>query len=411
MFLAQTELSKWVIFLAVPLYVHLELNKSKNDSNLKRILKLLNLILFIGLFSGFLHILNYDLYFFGRDIMYFAQAPIFILLGIYLCRNSSDYHLLLRLTVITSFIITIYKLIELIVNPTLIFQLGLYTRYEYDLSNPTALVAFIILFYARLIKIKLFNRKLENLFLWISLFSVIISFSRTFYVLLLVLILVYFIKKKESVFKLYWGIVIFSLFIIFGGLIFDIESSSLDESTFKSKVNHSLTEIVVRDYKTQIDILQNWRGYEAFMGLQKFYSGNVFEVLFGQGFGAVVYTPQWIFANEENNLSVIPMFHNGFITILLKTGLFGLILFFLFFYKILKFTSLKQPPSVNQTEKFTALLLKAIVFITLIQTLVVHGIFTTSVPFLLIILTGASIKMLLLEKRRLKKTKSIEVIS
>ncbi len=397
MLVAQTDFAKWVVFFVVPLYIHLEFNKSSVNIVFIKSISILKAILVIGLFSGFLHLLEYDLYFFGRDILYFIQAPIFILLGIYLCRGFDDYKIILKSAVVTSIIISSYKLLELLINPALIFQLGLQTRYEYDLSNPTALLSFIILLYSRLLSVKLFNRNIEIFFMFICFLSVAISFSRTFYLLFIVLIIIYFFRKQERVLKLYWSLVISSLFIIFGGLLFNIESGTIEDNTFQSKVNHSLNEIVVKDYKTATEIVQNWRGYEAYLGLQKFYTGNLFEILFGQGFGSVVEMPKWVFFGQESTLSVIPMFHNGFITILLKTGLCGLTLFFILLYKILKVPSLIQNTQFNKQHKLITLLLRAIVFIILLQTLVVHGIFTTFVPFTSIILIGASVKTLINE--------------
>jgi hypothetical protein len=410
MVLSQTALSKAVIFLAIPLFIHLEFHKSKADFFAVKKTLLLNLIVFIGLIAGFIHLLEYDLYYFGRDIVYFIQAPVFILLGIYLSNSMHDYFLLIKAIVLTSVLITLFKLIELAINPSLIYQLGLQTRYENDLSNPTALLAFIILFYARKFKIKLFNNFVDRLIIAVSLFSVMISFSRTFYILLLILIILAYLNKYKLILKVYWLVVFCALLIIFGGLFLNIDSESTMGETLQAKMNHSLDEIIVKDYETSSQIMNNWRGYEAFLGIEKFYKGNFFEILLGQGFGAVVYTPKWIFGSEENNLGVLPMFHNGFITILLKTGLTGLLIFFLFLYKLLKIFPKITFEKLNNQQQFTTLLLRSSVFTILFQTFVVHGIFTTSIPFSLIILTGASIK-LLLQENRLSNKNSDEFIS
>jgi hypothetical protein len=394
MILSQTPWMKAVVFLAIPLFIHLVLHRKKRDSSASNKIILLNLIVFIGFASGLFHLLEYDLYYFGRDIMYFIQAPIFILMGIYLCENTDDYKVLIKLIVITSILVTVYKLIELAINPSLLFKLGLDTRYEYDLSNPTALLAFIILFYARKLKIKLFKNFIEWLIMSISLFSVMISFSRTFYILLLVLIIIPYVNNYKLFLKMYWITAFCALFIIFGCLFINVKTDASQGSTFQSKMSHSLDEIIVKDYETSFEITQNWRGYEAFLGLSKFYEGNGFEILFGQGFGTVVYTPGWIFGGEDNNLGILPMFHNGFITILLKTGLLGLLIFFLFVFKVLQTVPKVVLKTLKKQKQFTALLLLSAVFTILFQTFVVHGIFTTSIPFSLIVLTGASIKRL-----------------
>lgn len=393
MVLYQTDWGQTVVFLSIPLLIHLELNRSVKASLGLKDIFFLKMIIFIGFLVGLVHLAEYNLYYFSRDIMYFIQAPIFIIIGFYMSKNKINFRELTRVIIMSSVVITIYKLIELVLNPALLTQLGLETRYEYNLSNPTALLAFTILFYARICKFKLFEDFQEWFIMGISLFSVAISFSRTDYFLLLVMILIPFINKSITILKIYWATTFVVLLIIFGGFFIKVESSEIEEETFESKIKHSLNEIIVQDYETSFEISQNWRGYEAFLGLTKFREGSFIEILIGQGFGAVVYTPNWIFNGEMDSLDVVPMFHNGFITVLLKTGLLGLIFFFLFLFKLLKVASKVSILGTNKLEKLTTMLLQAAVFMVLFLTFVVHGIFTTTTPVLLLILIGGTLKM------------------
>ena len=393
MILSQTPWAIAVVFLAIPLLIHLKPTKTQRDSLAFKKTLFLKLILVVGFISSLFHLLKYDFYYFGRDIMYFIQAPIFIIIGIYLRENIINFKMLLKAILLSSFVVTIYKLIELTLNPALFFQLGLETRYEYSLSNSTALLVFTILFYARKSKFKLFKNSIEWLIMSISLFSVAISFSRTSYIILLVILIIPIIRKYKYILKIYWVTVFSVLFIIFGGLFISFESNALENFTFQSKMSHSLEEIIVKDYETNFEIMTNWRGYEAFLGLSKFYEGNVFEIFFGQGFGTVVYTPSWIFGSEENNLGVLPIFHNGFITILIKSGLVGLLFFFLFLYNLLKITSKVMVRNFNKEFELTNKLLQAAVFIILFKTLVVHGLFTKTSPVLLLVMVGAIIRI------------------
>lgn len=391
--LSQTAWDQAVVFLSIPLLIHLELNRSiKTSLGLKNIF-FLKMIVFIGFLVGLVHLAEYNLYYFSRDVMYFIQAPIFIIIGFYMSKNIIDFRELIKVIVISSLVITIFNLIELVLNPALLTQLGLETRYEYSLSNPTALLAFTIIFYARICKFKLFEDFQEWFILGISLFSVAISFSRTDYFLLLVMILIPFINKSTTILKIYWVTVSVVLLIIFGGYFIKVESSAIEEDTFQSKINHSFSEILVQDYETSFEISQNWRGYEAFLGLTKFSEGNFIEMLIGQGFGTVVYTPNWIFNGEMDSLDVLPMFHNGFITVLLKTGFLGVIFFFLFLFKLLQVASRVTIQGYSKLEKLATMLLQAAVFTVMLLTFVVHGIFTTTTPVLLLILIGATLKM------------------
>ncbi|WP_366184855.1 hypothetical protein [Flavobacterium ovatum] len=395
-----TPYSKAIPFLALPLLFHLVFTMTKTSFLAIKKIKFLYRILALGFIVVFFHFTEYNLYYVARDIIYFIQAPMFIIIGICLCNSFFDFKYLLKVIIVTSFIVTLYLLLELVKDPSLFLQLGLVTRTNYNLSNPSALLIFTILFYTRKANIKMFKNSVELLIMSISFFSVLISFSRTFYILLLVMISLYYIHNYKNILKMYWVSVFFALFVIFGGLFITVKEDVSQDVTFESKMSHSLDEIIVKDYDSRFEIMQNWRGYEAFLGLSKFYEGNVFELLVGQGFGAVTYTPYWIYEGDEqfSGLDVLPMFHNGFITILLKTGIIGLLFFFLFLYKLLVQAFRVINSSFDKYRQLIVLLLQAVVFTILFRTFVVHGIFTTTIPFELLILLGATIKMSLLEQ-------------
>jgi hypothetical protein len=183
------------------------------------------------------------------------------------------------------------------------------------------------------------------------------------------------------------------MFVIFGGAFLKVDEYELEGTTFFSKITHSLNEMVIKKYDSTFEIMHNWRGYEGFLGFSKFYEGNFFEILFGQGFGAVVYTPNWIFDSLENGLGILPFFHNGFITILLKSGIVGLFFFFAFFYKIITYTHKVIKLSPNKYQNFTAVILQFTAFAIIIRSTVIHGIFFSSPPFVLLVLMGVVIKM------------------
>ena len=403
--LSQTVLAKIVLFFAIPLVFLLKIN-ILNKYALKTIL-FLNILIITGFISGLIHIVKYDYYFFFRDIMYFLQVPFFILIGMYLYSNIKNYLLLLQVIVLSSISVTIFKLFNLFLDPSLFLKLGLVTRYEYDLSNPTALLVFAIILYARKIGYKIFNNYIELLFLYLSLFSIIISFSRTSYVFLLITLIVPFIYRGKKIILLFFSSIIMVLFIIFGGLISNENTTYSQGNTFQSKVIHSLDEMVIKNYTSTMEISHNWRGYEAYLGLTKYYTGNLLEILFGHGYGSVVYTPYWVFQGQQ--LNVLPFFHNGYITILLKTGLFGLLAFFIFLFTLLKTGMKITKLATNNEQKLIGMLLEVSVFIIIFRTIVIHGIFFTTTPLLLLILIGISIQFSSLQishsKRKLSNEK------
>jgi hypothetical protein len=250
-------------------------------------------------------------------------------------------------------------------------------------------LAFAIVYYSIKNKFLLFSNFQEKFFLYFFLFSALISLSRTTYILFLVVLLIPIIKKTTIFNKIYWSYIFIILFIIFGGLFVQLKTESVSSVTFTDKFKGSLDEMVIKDYTSMAEINQHWRGYEGFLGLSKYYDGNEFELFFGQGFGTVVYTDYSLFQGKK--LSVIPIFHNGYITILLKTGIIGLLFFFVFLYRLLK--QGKFYLKFGEFEhQFSGKLLIFITFAILIRTLVTHGIYTTSADLSLLILLGANLK-------------------
>jgi len=385
---SQTELSLLSFFISLPLFIFLLLRNKKIKTYALKKTIFLSLIIAIGFIFGMVHFLEgLNYYFFFRDIYYFIQSLFFILMGIYLFSEIKNSLILLKILVVSSFIVTLYKFNELLTDPSLLLKVGLAVRYEYDLSNTTALVAFIIIYYARRVRLSLFNRYFELLIMWASFSSIAISFSRTIYVVTLLLLVLPYIRKSMIVTQMYFATFLLVLFVIFGNTFMDIETGKTQGITFEEKFLHSLDEITVKDYGDDAAAINNnWRGYEAFLGLSKYYTGNIGELFLGLGYGAYVESPYWLFQGKK--LEYLPIFHNGYITILLKTGFVGLILFFAFLYILLQTANEVIRKPQNREIELLAMLLQAMVFLILFYTFVVHGIFQTTVPVLNLLLIG-----------------------
>lgn len=365
-------------FIAAPLFIFAYVYKF-----IYRDISYLYIIFIIGLIAGYINLYEGMYYFYIRDAFYFIQAPLFILLGGYLGYLYKNEKLLIQLIVLTTFIVTVYKLSGLLFNPLLILNIGLEARYTADLWNSMAIITVLVLWSAKKSKLQVFNEHYDNIILYASLVSVVISFSRTNYAVVLIVYFLPLIEKYKWLKKLFILISFFIVFVMFGGALFQNEVG-MQGFTFLDKTLNSLSEVTVREYNNIYDISHNWRGYEAYLGLEKFYSGDFLQLFFGQGFGAVVRTPYWIFNGEK--LNDIPMFHNGYFTILLKTGYLGLFVFFLFLYRLLTKTS--NITSGNNYNLFLTRILQGCVFVVLLQTFVIHGVFATSPPVVTLILIG-----------------------
>lgn len=393
---SQIEFAKYTVFVLTPLLIILIFSAPKLGLAVLFNIRILLILFFIGLTAGLFHLLEYDMYDFLRDMIYFVQAPAIIALGAYLCVRLGGVRSILRTTVICSFVITLSNLSQLLIHPEIIFQLGLETRYEYTLSNNTAVLAFAVLYYAKLQRYNLFRRHVENIFIVASIFLIAISFSRTYYVITAIILLLPYLKFWKLTKTTYLLSIFIVVFVLFGGKLSETKPVSERGGTLLGKFSYSLTEITVRNLSGAEEINNNWRGYEAFLGLSKYYEGNLAELLFGQGYGAIVSPPHWLFSGDL--FSEIPVFHNGYITILLKTGIVGLFLFFFFMYRVLKMSTKHLDTSTTSRGRLIGLLGKAFVFFIVFQTLVVHGVFFTTPPFMLLILMGAILQEMTWER-------------
>jgi hypothetical protein len=77
------------------------------------------------------------------------------------------------------------------------------------------------------------------------------------------------------------------------------------------------------------EVHDNWRGYETARALRHWAAGHPGQWLLGDGFGALVDLGrfQQLSPNPRERMRFIPVFHNGYVYVLVKTGLVGLALY------------------------------------------------------------------------------------
>lgn len=381
-------LSKITIFLTLPFMLFLILRHPKISTfSLKKLLPFIILIL-IALFMGLSKINDIEMYYFGRDIMYYFQPLVFIVTGIYLFIEIRDYKKILKILIFSSSIVTLYFLLDLIKNPEILLESSLKIRYEYQISNFSSITTILLLHYSRNLYDQLFNKYIYMFLLFISYLSLVLSFSRTNYLILLIILLFYIFKRKKIIWSMYISAIFIVFIVLFGSNFKNIKEGN-QGTTFLAKLTNSFNEIYVQDYYTKEDIIQNWRGYEAFLGLSDYEKGNTLEIFFGQGLGAFSEGPLWVFGGEQ--FQVIPIFHNGYITILLKSGIVGLLLFFIFLVRLLN-VGLNNMPKDKKSELHVAMkFLRVIVFIILFNTLYVNGLINGVPDVLQLVLLGSTL--------------------
>ena len=129
---------------------------------------------------------------------------------------------------------------------------------------------------------------------------------------------------------------------------------------FAAKLLNTRAEVQVRGYETFSQINENWRGFEAFRALRTYQNFNPAQKLAGGGFGATV---DLGFATRIYPTQYIPIIHNGYMYLLVKTGLVGLVFFCCFLGQILSLALRTfRHPEPNIRIAALLLLWSAIVF-------------------------------------------------
>ncbi|ELS0455872.1 hypothetical protein R4Y71_002802, partial [Enterococcus faecalis] len=83
------------------------------------------------------------------------------------------------------------------------------------------------------------------------------------------------------------------------------------------------------DWSNKMNIVANWRGYETFSALNEFHRLNSLTKIIGNGFGAEIEVGY--FAELVGGTgTTIPVLHNGYLSLLIKVGISGLLAYLFF---------------------------------------------------------------------------------
>lgn len=317
--------------------------------------------------SGFLFLYGNDLYEVLKDLWLWVKVLALYLLGSFLANITQKYD-----SNKTVDIIVYLGLVHSIVWLALIF-LGFVGENNYQsglIKSIPILIIVLVPFYI----IKHSRDRLPNIFSVIPIFiSIIFSFSR-------LKILYFFISFvfnnklfKFSTYRKHFFIntLIISLFTL-PIIIKLIPEQTIDK--FKNiKFELSYTE--------GDDPNAHWRSYETHKALIQFNSYNFYKKLFGGGHGTlidlndsieIVTGPDTTYLAEN-----LPVIHNGYLMILNKSGLIGIVLYFYFIY-LISFKSIplgirKYPVKYTENVELLNITRKSIFFIILIHTYFATG--------------------------------------
>jgi len=264
-------------------------------------------------------------------------------------------------------------------------------RFVVGSGSPVSIFALVISLYSEKFGIKLFRTSIEKIiFIIINLVAVYLFASRTYWMVLLIFILIFninvIIKHQVSLFLLLVaGIVIL--------MIFPVKLTG-EISTTKGlvfKIFKTFSEIKFSNYESYSDINVHYRGYEAYRAFMTYLDGNPINLILGNGLGKPVDLKASVYLAGSYR-TIIPWIHNGYFFILVKEGALGLLALFLFFFQVFNF-GFKNLGRMIDEKRFMSLMIIGSVFSIILTNYVICSMFTVEMAIILITI-GAFIQIL-----------------
>lgn len=209
------------------------------------------------------------------------------------------------------------------------------------------------------------NYKFSWIMVVISSLTIIISFSRSFWLalsIILVLIVWYLIKKEKIKFKKISKIILVSTFILIIELGFITGFVNVKLPNFGGGDSVSVASLI-KDRVSDTDEAAFASRYELLKPLTNKYLESPFV---GSGFGTTV-TYETLDPRSKGSYTTYA-FEWGYLDILTKIGLFGFLAYFYFIYKILK-QGISKLHTTNNREEYVLIL--GLIF-SLVVLLLVH---------------------------------------
>lgn len=268
---------------------------------------------------------DHHLYFIIRDFTYLVKPVFGLLIGYQLCKKFPEKAF--QTIVYIALVIAVYHFC-LIVSGVVFFKaftvndIRLHAGYFSDFE----VYALIILIFHKKFNLN-FSRKKTLLYTIIIAVSTFMYLARTNFIQFVILFLAlkgYFEVNKRLITVLITLITVTA--IGYSAILYinpKRNGAGIEAFLYKIKV------APIEPFKTKInrenwkDLNDNYRSYENIMTTRQVSRDGMYSILFGQGLGSQVDLKQKIWLGDME-LRYISILHNGFMTVLLKSGLLGI---------------------------------------------------------------------------------------
>jgi O-antigen ligase len=338
--------------------------------------------------AGMIFSLDNSPYLIGKDLWYVSKPVLIMFVGYMLMFHIVDLKKIFQAILISSSITALIHIYDYIMLPEYLKTSLVSIRSEAGDGYFITIIAIAVIAVAWRARIKIFPR--YSWLAWIlailALISICLAFSRTLWVslfIMLTIVLELYNYRNIRRVALYTTLLFVLAFIVFSTS--DSERFG-DKKTTMGKLANSIKEISISDYSNRLEITRNWRGYQSHRGVETYLEGSAPEYIFGRGFGTMIDMELYAVVGKDlRPIRYVPMTHNGYVFILVKAGLVGLIVFLFYLYRFFHL-SLFYSKSDNRYTYITAKIVMALTFVLAFTTIIILGFFTKFImtPFLVV---------------------------
>ena len=317
----------------------------------------------------------YDVF---KDVWYVGKPILCITVGFVLMWNLRDLRRLLRIFLVVGAVVSVFHIIRFIQSPELLSLSANDMRnaagrgYLISVVGVGALAAAWKLGY----RLFPFGRVVDVSLLLLCLASIGLSMSRVSFLSFVLLLGAVFgivnFADRGKVIK-----VVVAVIVGFSVLILVPKPQYVGQNaTFVEKMLFSLKELEVQDYYSITDINTRWRGYETARAFRTFLSGEYWQYLTGRGFGSAVDLGLFMPISDEP-IRFVPVLHNGYMYLLVKTGALGIVIYFLFLSSVIRIgnTCIRREEADFSESRYTGRLIVGMACVLAASTFVNSGSF------------------------------------
>ena len=334
---------------------------------------------------------KYDVF---KDVWYVGKPMLCMTVGFVLMWNLRDLRRLLRIFVVVGAVVSVFHIIRFVQDPDLLSLSANDMRNAAGRGYLIAVVGIGAWLAAWKLNFKLFpfGRFIDTILLLLCLVSIGLSMSRVMFLSFVLLVgavlgIVNFTDRKKVI-KIVVAIVV-SFAVV---MLIPKPQYVGQNATFVEKMLFSLQEMEVRDYYSIADINTRWRGYETARAYMTYSNGAYWQYLIGRGFGTSVDLGLFMPMGDEP-IRYAPILHNGYMYLLVKTGLMGVLVYLFFLASIVRIGNacIRQEDCESRESRYTGRLIVGVACVLGASTFVVAGPFNKQTMIPVEIFLGALI--------------------